>query len=103
MFLYFHQSKREPFSLRKESLDEYKIITSAFLDREIDKEHLLVITCIDSEHPRHTSHAKFLVKVLDINDNSPKFKLPLYNISIPENNKPFQVSSKNIFKCFTNL
>uniref|UniRef100_A0A6P7FSK3 Cadherin-23 n=1 Tax=Diabrotica virgifera virgifera TaxID=50390 RepID=A0A6P7FSK3_DIAVI len=59
------------------------------LDREIVEQFQLGLTVedINSETGPQVAHAKIVIDILDVNDNSPKFRKSLYKFSIAENSK----------------
>lgn len=61
------------------------ITTSEKLDREETASYNLVITAKDHGTPSLSSTVSVSVKVLDENDNTPKFSLPFYQASVLEN------------------
>lgn len=61
------------------------ITTSEKLDREEAASYNLVITAKDHGTPSLSSTVSVSVKVLDENDNTPKFSLPFYQASVLEN------------------
>ena len=61
------------------------ITTSERLDREEAASYNLVITARDHGTPSLSSAVSVSVKVLDENDNTPKFSLPFYPVSVLEN------------------
>jgi len=65
---------------------KYKIVTSALLDREIQDEYHLNVTCSDSGQPPRTSVHDVIVAVDDVNDNAPFFLSAQYHFVLTENN-----------------
>ncbi|XP_045469521.1 fat-like cadherin-related tumor suppressor homolog isoform X5 [Harmonia axyridis] len=59
--------------------------TSRRLDRETQDEHVLEISINDNGEPPLTSTTRVVVKVEDINDNTPEFEQISYNVQIPAN------------------
>ncbi|CAG9827600.1 unnamed protein product [Diabrotica balteata] len=59
------------------------------LDREIVEQFQLGLTVedINSETGQQVAHAKIVIDILDVNDNSPKFRNSFYKFSIAENSK----------------
>ena len=74
------------FELQNINLDEYKIIISRPLDREIEAYQYIAIECTDGGNPPFTSTSMFDIFVLDINDNPPTFLQADYTAMIAENN-----------------
>ena len=66
---------------------EYKIVTGAMLDREVQETYELTLQCADQGTPELTTIAVVIVKVTDINDHSPIFSESTYNVQIRENNR----------------
>lgn len=54
------------------------------LDREVHALYLLTVQATDSGDPPRSITSSIQVKVLDINDNDPKFRETSYSQSIPE-------------------
>jgi len=67
---------------------EYRLVTSAKLDRETKAEYQLRITCHDSEADGKalTSTETLTVDVADVNDNDPVFTQTVYRAELIENN-----------------
>ncbi|XP_050293822.1 fat-like cadherin-related tumor suppressor homolog isoform X3 [Anthonomus grandis grandis] len=59
--------------------------TSRKLDRETQDEHILEILVLDNGTPSLSSTTRVVVKIEDINDNSPEFEQAFYSVSIPAN------------------
>ena len=66
--------------------NEYKLITSARIDRETNPVVTLTIHCSDNGNPPMTSTQKVNITILDINDNTPEFSRNSYSITVKENN-----------------
>ena len=66
--------------------NEYKLMTSRPIDREIDPVVTLNIHCSDKGTPPLTSTQKVNITILDINDNSPVFSQNAYSVTMKENN-----------------
>ncbi|XP_041357721.1 protocadherin beta-13-like [Gigantopelta aegis] len=75
----------EHFQLRGLDVDEYKVILVKLVDRESSDRHNVTVSCQDKGHPPIRVSANFIVKVLDENDNPPRFPLSTYYASIEEN------------------
>jgi len=79
----------ELFTLRQQTFadSEYQLVTSdaAEFDREQKDRHDVTVTCVDGGSPALTSNAVVRVRVLDANDNSPRFSQELYEFRIDEN------------------
>ena len=62
-----------PFRLEAVSSSEYKLLTTAVLDREATPSYSLTLTCADLGTPALTGSAELQVFVLDVNDHDPVF------------------------------
>ena len=62
-----------PFRLDAVSSSEYKLLTTATLDREVIPSYSLTLTCVDLGSPPLTGTADLQVFVLDQNDHDPVF------------------------------
>ncbi|XP_030594794.1 uncharacterized protein LOC115786640 [Archocentrus centrarchus] len=82
-------SKNECFSLKMKELSGNRqvpeLVLEKLLDREKQSVHQLLLTALDGGNPVKTGTTTIVVTVLDINDNVPAFKTPLYNVSAHEN------------------
>ncbi|MGH0151366.1 UNVERIFIED_CONTAM: hypothetical protein FKN15_020115 [Acipenser sinensis] len=65
-----------------------EITTKAVLDREVQDHFSIRVLARDSGLPALSSTATVLCTVLDLNDNTPEFILPTFEITIPENQEP---------------
>ena len=74
------------FELQELFDGEYKIATTAKLDREEIPEYNLAITCQDLGTESQVSIKHLSVLVADINDNSPVFIKDFYEAGVQENN-----------------
>ncbi|XP_072295804.1 protocadherin gamma-C5-like [Eucyclogobius newberryi] len=85
-------SKSDSFSLKMNELSggiqTPELVLDKMLDREKQSIHELLLTALDGGNPVKSGIMKIVVTVLDINDNFPVFKKPLYNLTIPENSLP---------------
>ena len=66
---------------------QYKLLTSASLDREVKDEVGALITCVDEGTPPLIGSKEVKVKVLDVNDNDPHFTEDVYYFEFQENNE----------------
>lgn len=66
---------------------QYKLLTSASLDREVKDELGALITCVDEGTPPLIGSKEVKVKVLDVNDNDPRFTEDVYYFEFHENNE----------------
>ncbi|XP_053285139.1 protocadherin alpha-13 isoform X11 [Pleuronectes platessa] len=61
------------------------LIVQKSLDREAAESHSLVLTALDGGKPPKTGEMNILVKVLDVNDNTPVFSQDVYSVILHEN------------------
>uniref|UniRef100_UPI00358F6BE0 protocadherin 18-like n=1 Tax=Myxine glutinosa TaxID=7769 RepID=UPI00358F6BE0 len=66
--------------------NDYVIVTNATLDRESVAEYSLTLEAEDRGIPVHVVTRTFMVKIVDENDNAPRFQQMLYEASLIENN-----------------
>ncbi|XP_030251896.1 protocadherin alpha-3-like isoform X29 [Sparus aurata] len=64
------------------------LILQKQLDREALREHKLLLTATDGGRPARSGTIQILIKVLDVNDNSPVFTKDAYSASLNENSPP---------------
>ncbi|KAG7518067.1 protocadherin alpha-3-like [Solea senegalensis] len=64
------------------------LILQKQLDREVMREHKLLLSAIDGGRPAKSGTIEILIVVLDVNDNSPVFTQEAYSASINENTAP---------------
>lgn len=64
---------------------DYKVVVSNALNREVQDQHNVSVTCSDHGDPALQSSVSFLVHVTDYNDNKPKFESTNYKAKILEN------------------
>ncbi|XP_012936604.1 protocadherin alpha-6 [Aplysia californica] len=81
----------DAFELQPRSVSEYKVIVVRRLDRESEPVHNVSVLCQDAGSPPLSDTVTFLVKVKDENDNAPYFSKAVYEITMPENNRPGQI------------
>lgn len=70
---------------------EFHIITAGVAplpDRERRDKFRLTLACEDFGVPTLVTSRRLTVDVLDMNDNAPQFSLPIYTVSVKENNEP---------------
>ncbi|MBN3281169.1 PCD17 protein, partial [Polyodon spathula] len=77
-----------PFKLEENYDNFYTVITDRPLDREVQDEYNVTIVAKDNGIPPLNSTKSFSVKILDENDNAPRFTKPVYLLQVPENNIP---------------
>nr|DBA21614.1 TPA: hypothetical protein GDO54_018224 [Pyxicephalus adspersus] len=76
------------FRLQKANKNSFTIVTTSLLDREQIAEYNLTVVAEDLGVPSLKTTKKFIIKVIDENDNAPSFAKSLYEESIGENNVP---------------
>ncbi|XP_039465215.1 protocadherin-17 isoform X2 [Oreochromis aureus] len=77
-----------PFKLEENYDNFYTVVTDRPLDREMQDEYNVTIVAKDNGIPPLNSTKSFTVKILDENDNIPRFTKSVYLLQIPENNIP---------------
>ncbi|XP_073202215.1 protocadherin-17 isoform X5 [Lepidochelys kempii] len=77
-----------PFALEENSDNFYTVVTDRPLDREAQDEYNVTILARDGGSPPLNSTKSFSVRILDENDNPPRFSKSLYVLQVPENNIP---------------
>ncbi|XP_029353654.1 protocadherin-17 isoform X1 [Echeneis naucrates] len=77
-----------PFKLEENYDNFYTVVTDRPLDREVQDEYNVTIVAKDNGIPPLNSTKSFTVKILDENDNVPRFTKSVYFLEIPENNIP---------------
>ncbi|XP_069553897.1 protocadherin-17 isoform X2 [Brachyistius frenatus] len=77
-----------PFKLEENYDNFYTVVTDRPLDREMQDEFNVTIVAKDNGIPPLNSTKSFTVKILDENDNVPRFTKSVYLLQIPENNIP---------------
>ncbi|XP_016417034.1 protocadherin alpha-C2-like, partial [Sinocyclocheilus rhinocerous] len=85
----YYLSQKEHFDIEIQSgRDGSKfadLILKKALDRETQPVHNLILTAVDGGVPPRSGTASIVVRVLDANDNAPKFDQESYTISLTEN------------------
>ncbi|KAL5011917.1 hypothetical protein ScPMuIL_010468 [Solemya velum] len=81
------QISSNKFSLQYLDMNEYKVTVSESLNREIADTHQVEIFCYDLGIPSLNHTKRFMVTVLDENDNAPRFYQQNYHVRISENNE----------------
>ncbi|CAL8264087.1 unnamed protein product [Lota lota] len=74
-----------PFSLKLNYKNEYSMIVDGALDREITYQYNITITATDEGTPPLSSTSLVVVQLSDVNDNPPRFREPVYNFYVKEN------------------
>ncbi|XP_061091536.1 protocadherin-17-like [Conger conger] len=77
-----------PFKLEENSDNFYTVVTDRPLDREMQDEYNVTIVAKDNGIPPLNSSKSVTVKILDENDNAPRFPKAVYLLQVPENNIP---------------
>ncbi|XP_005932722.1 protocadherin-17 isoform X1 [Haplochromis burtoni] len=77
-----------PFKLEENYDNFYTVVTDRPLDREMQDEYNVTIVAKDNGIPPLNFTKSFTVKILDENDNTPRFTKSVYLLQIPENNIP---------------
>ncbi|KAM4629896.1 protocadherin-17 [Polymixia lowei] len=77
-----------PFKLEENYDNFYTVVTDRPLDREVQDEYNVTIVAKDNGIPPLNSTKSFTVKILDENDNVPRFTKSVYLLQIRENNIP---------------
>ncbi|OWF37310.1 protocadherin beta-3-like [Mizuhopecten yessoensis] len=75
----------DKFTLQRFAVHEYKVVLSQALNREIKDRYEVTVHCHDIGTPQLNASAMFVVHVMDINDNTPKFTQQQYFVSVQEN------------------
>ncbi|XP_042547880.1 protocadherin gamma-A7 isoform X7 [Dipodomys spectabilis] len=85
----YHLSPNRHFSLVVQSGDDGtkypELVLEQVLDREEEMIHHLVLTAYDGGDPPLSGTASIQVTVVDVNDHTPVFSLPQYQVTVPEN------------------
>ncbi|XP_020317254.1 protocadherin-17-like [Oncorhynchus kisutch] len=77
-----------PFRLQENNDNFYTLLTDRPLDRELKDEYNVTIVARDNGIPSLNYTKSFTVKILDENDNAPRFTKTIYVLQVPENNIP---------------
>ncbi|XP_064799995.1 protocadherin-17-like isoform X2 [Oncorhynchus masou masou] len=77
-----------PFRLQENNDNFYTLLTDRPLDRELKDEYNVTIMARDNGIPSLNYTKSFTVKILDENDNAPRFTKTIYVLQVPENNIP---------------
>ncbi|XP_070265081.1 protocadherin-17 isoform X2 [Myotis yumanensis] len=77
-----------PFKLEENYDNFYTVVTDRPLDRETQDEYNVTIVARDGGSPPLNSTKSFAIKILDENDNPPRFTKGLYVLQVHENNIP---------------
>ena len=81
------KTENQHFGVEQMYTNEYKVISKEPCDRETSAVVQVMITCSDNaeENPLE-SETEVEIYVLDQNDKAPQFTLPLYSVTVQENN-----------------
>lgn len=74
----------DKFTLQKFAVHEYKVVLYQPLNREIKDRYEVTVYCHDTGTPQLNASSTFVVHVMDINDNTPKFTQQQYFLSVRE-------------------
>nr|XP_032628425.1 protocadherin beta-1-like [Chelonoidis abingdonii] len=77
-----------PFSAKPTSKNSYSLVTENAFDREKVSEYDITIAARDLGTPTLSTEERIIVKISDINDNSPEFSQTSYTMYVRENNGP---------------
>uniref|UniRef100_A0A8C2ENY6 Cadherin domain-containing protein n=1 Tax=Cyprinus carpio TaxID=7962 RepID=A0A8C2ENY6_CYPCA len=77
-----------PFTLKSSNVHFYSLITNGDLDRELESEYNISVTCADEGVPSLSSSVTLSLQISDVNDNAPVFDKSSYEASVQENNTP---------------
>ncbi|XP_038652228.1 protocadherin-10-like [Scyliorhinus canicula] len=77
-----------PFKFEPSFNNNYKLVTSGNLDREVSPLYNISIRARDKGSPHLETRKNIMVTVSDVNDNSPMFTQSSYNVFVTENNWP---------------
>ena len=74
-----------PFSLKLNYKNEYSMIVDRALDRELTYQYNITIAATDEGTPPLSNTSHVVVQLSDVNDNPPRFREPVYNVYVKEN------------------
>ncbi|XP_072515626.1 protocadherin alpha-2-like [Salminus brasiliensis] len=81
-------SQNEHFSIDVQS-DEQSVYAELVLQKSLDREKQsiirLILTAVDGGKPPRSGTLNIIIDVMDVNDNSPIFSMPLYKVKVKEN------------------
>ncbi|XP_049324687.1 protocadherin gamma-C5-like isoform X12 [Astyanax mexicanus] len=86
-------SPNHPFKLKPTFSNHYALVTEGKLDREQFLEYNIELKATDSGSPPLMVSAFLTINILDVNDNAPKFSLPVYAVYVKENCVPGEILS----------
>ena len=76
----------DTFVLQQDSPSAYLLYTRLSMDREVQDEYQVILSCRDRGSPSLTTLMQISIIVTDVNDNEPEFEESEYEIHITENN-----------------
>ncbi|XP_064017480.1 protocadherin beta-15-like isoform X2 [Pogoniulus pusillus] len=68
-----------------------ELVLKRQLDREEQREMKLLLTAMDGGSPPRSGTTQIRIVVLDVNDNTPTFSRPVYEVRLPENSPSEQL------------
>ncbi|XP_052797045.1 protocadherin-11 X-linked-like isoform X2 [Mya arenaria] len=85
---YYIETPNVPFDVDMESYVDgssfVKIIVNGNLNREKTDFYSITIVAEDGGSPKRTGSVDVNINIIDVNDNSPKFDVPFYNVTLLE-------------------
>ncbi|XP_026886489.2 protocadherin alpha-8-like [Electrophorus electricus] len=84
----YRLSQNEYFSIdvhKDEESVSAELMLQKALDREKQSFHRLLLTAVDGGKPPKSGTMNIVIDVMDVNDNSPVFSMPLYKVKVKEN------------------
>ncbi|XP_059372318.1 protocadherin alpha-8-like isoform X3 [Carassius carassius] len=76
-----------PFKVQKSYKNYYTLVVNGPLDRERASEYNVTISATDEGTPPLSSTSVITVHVSDVNDNTPRFPVPVINVYVKENSQ----------------
>lgn len=80
------KTENEHFDVEMIYTNEYKVVTQAPCDREASEIVRVLITCTDNAQDPLESQTEVEIHILDQNDQAPQFSIPVYSVTVQENN-----------------
>ncbi|KAM5170547.1 protocadherin Fat 4-like [Mantella aurantiaca] len=80
-------SPQLPFKIRT-GKNRYSLVTDGILDREKISNYTIELIATDLGYPALSSKTTVILRISDVNDNSPTFTQSIYNAFIKENSDP---------------